>query len=251
MSKATSLQELTAFISRLATSLSTDPSSETIASLHSALEELRIAEETLHEQSAELQGALQRAEEERRSYLELFEFAPDAYCVTDRSGVILEVNQAACELLHADAAALIGKPLFVFIASDEKSRLRSFVSQVVDEQPVKPSRNPYVWQTEFLANRHSTVYISARCCLSRNSLKWPRLLWMWRDVTEQKETATQLERVKNQLERTVGDKTIALQQRLEELENFHDVVVGRELRLIELEKKIKQLESKNNSPSIT
>lgn len=40
----------------------------------------------------------------------------------------------------------------------------------------------------------------------------------------------------------VEDKTREFQERVEELERFNDVAVGRELRLIELEKKLKTLD---------
>jgi len=46
------------------------------------------------------------------------------------------------------------------------------------------------------------------------------------------------------LERTaqLNEANATLQERLVELEQFHDVVVGRELKLIELEKEIQRLQ---------
>lgn len=75
----------------------------------------------------------------------------------------------------------------------------------------------------------------------------PRLLWLLRDVTEQKRAENNLHKSQQSLERAVEEKTAELQERLEELETFHDVTVGRELRLIELEKKLKALESEPES----
>ncbi len=61
-------------------------------------------------------------------------------------------------------------------------------------------------------------------------------------MTEQKRAEDFLKTARLSLERMVEDKTSELQERLEELERFHDVAVGRELRLIDLEKKLKALD---------
>lgn len=70
-----------------------------------------------------------------------------------------------------------------------------------------------------------------------------------RDLTERRQAEEALREVKNDLEKRVLERTaelkevnIILQERLADLEQFHDVVVGRELKLIELEKEIQRLQ---------
>jgi PAS domain S-box len=70
-----------------------------------------------------------------------------------------------------------------------------------------------------------------------------------RDLTERRQVEEALREGKNQLEKRVLERTAELndanailQERLAELERFHDVVVGRELKLIELEKEIQRLQ---------
>lgn len=70
-----------------------------------------------------------------------------------------------------------------------------------------------------------------------------------RDLTERRNAEEALKESKNMLEKRVAERTLelnetnaVLQDRLEELEQFHDVVVGRELKLIELEKEIQRLQ---------
>src|SRR5690348_7980158 len=110
MRKLTSIRELSEFIDDLRARLVRRPSPANLAELDTALEDLKVAKEALQEQAQKLGEALQRAEEERRRYLDLFEFAPDGYGVTDMQGVIVEANLALCELLGASSCGdIIGK----------------------------------------------------------------------------------------------------------------------------------------------
>jgi PAS domain-containing protein len=61
-----------------------------------ASEELQVAVETLRQQNEELAGVHQELEAERQRYQELFEFAPQAYLITDVEGTIREANRACC-----------------------------------------------------------------------------------------------------------------------------------------------------------
>lgn len=71
-------------------------------------------------------------------YYELFQFAPDAYLLTDSKGVILEANWAAATLLNIWQNNLIGKPLAIFVAEAERQAFRTglnklyWVNQVQD-----------------------------------------------------------------------------------------------------------------------
>ena len=69
-----------------------------------------------------------------------------------------------------------------------------------------------------------------------------------RNLTERRQAEESLREAKNELEKRVLERTAELnvanailQERLAELEQFHDVVVGRELKLIGLEKEVEQL----------
>jgi PAS domain S-box-containing protein len=84
-----------------------------------ALEELRVAHEELHQQSEQIYAANEKLQIERERYLELFEFAPGGYIVTDTHGIIREANRAAAALLNAQPRYLVGKPLAVFIAREK------------------------------------------------------------------------------------------------------------------------------------
>ncbi|HHU75427.1 MAG TPA: PAS domain S-box protein [Firmicutes bacterium] len=85
-----------------------------------SLREVKFLLDELRYRNIELAASNAALEGERQRYLELFEFAPDGYLVTDRDGRIMEANNAAKELLKAEHQLIIGKPLSIFIAPEEK-----------------------------------------------------------------------------------------------------------------------------------
>lgn len=99
-----------------------------------SLEEQAIFEQELRQQNEELSIANENAKLQQQRYEDLFEFAADAYLVTDVNGIIQKVNCAAEKLFWLPRKFLIGKPIFVFIA---ESHRRSFRTQVNLAQPLQ------------------------------------------------------------------------------------------------------------------
>ena len=64
-------------------------------------------------------------------YYELFQFAPDAYLLTDSKGIILEANWAAATLLNIWQTNLIGKPLAIFVAEAERQAFRTWLNKLL------------------------------------------------------------------------------------------------------------------------
>lgn len=70
-----------------------------------------------------------------------------------------------------------------------------------------------------------------------------------RDITRQKKAEAEVRSYTKELEKRVSERTkelddanIKLRERVDELERFHNLTVGRELKMIELKKRIKELE---------
>lgn len=68
---------------------------EALEEMALAFEELRVAQEELRVQNEALAEAEALAVAERDRYRDLFEFAPNAYLVTDAEGTVRELNRAA------------------------------------------------------------------------------------------------------------------------------------------------------------
>ena len=65
---------------------------------------------------AELQAEAALLARESRRYAEFFQYAPDAYAITDGGGTVLEVNQATLELLRARAEDVVGQVLGQYVS---------------------------------------------------------------------------------------------------------------------------------------
>ena len=93
---------------------------QALTELSIALEELSVAAEELQQQNEELLATRQELEEEHQRYQELFNFAPDAYLVTNETGTIQEANYRAEILLNVRKDFLGGKPLILFVAEADR-----------------------------------------------------------------------------------------------------------------------------------
>lgn len=63
-------------------------------------------------------------------------------------------------------------------------------------------------------------------------------------------TATDITELKN-IQQTLSESRAELKQRVEDLENFYDMAINRELKMKELKKEIADLKADNNSPGRT
>ena len=107
---------------------------ELFQELDTAHEELRVAEEHIHAQADALALARSALDVESRRYRELFEAAPEAYLLTDPHGNIRQANRRAAALLNVDSAYLVGKPLRLFVSSDDANELSHVIYLLRSEE---------------------------------------------------------------------------------------------------------------------
>jgi PAS domain S-box-containing protein len=98
--------------------------------LGTASEELQVIVETLRQQNEELMANRATVEAERRYYQDLFEFAPDAYLVTDLQGMIRQANRVAVKHFNCPRGILVGKPLTVFVSEAERQNFRTYLNSL-------------------------------------------------------------------------------------------------------------------------
>jgi PAS domain S-box-containing protein len=92
--------------------------------LMASLEELKVAEEELRLQNAQLADSRAREDRELYHYRQLFTYSSAAALLTDRYGTILEANRAASALFRREAKHLAGKPIEALLEPRARERFR-------------------------------------------------------------------------------------------------------------------------------
>jgi PAS domain-containing protein len=106
---------------------SSDLTSEALAELSNALEELRVSSDELNRQNEELRVTHLERERESRRYQDLFQSAPAGYVVTDVVGTVTEVNEAAQRLFGARASSIVGKSLAARVVHSDLPKLTTLL----------------------------------------------------------------------------------------------------------------------------
>jgi diguanylate cyclase (GGDEF)-like protein/PAS domain S-box-containing protein len=199
-----------------------------------AFEQLNIAIEELLAASEELKVTRTAVEQERQRYQDLFEFAPDAYLVTNTLGIIQEANHAAAMLLNVHQKYLVGKPLIIFIAQQDRqsfnSQMTSFQELLTWELNLKPrGEKPFP-----VIIKASAVYK-----LQGKQVGWR---WLLYNISQRKQAEDMLHRAYSELEIRVVERTEELVKANQKLLNeiterkhaesqlihlaFHDTLTG-------------------------
>ena len=108
-----------------------------------ARREMEMALEELDVMWEELQAQASLLARENERYAEFFEYAPDAYLITDAGGNVREANQAALELLKGTRAEVVGQSLSEYIAPAERVNFLTRTIGLIFGSGAKP----IVWQT--------------------------------------------------------------------------------------------------------
>jgi len=191
--------------------------SKLISELNSALHELQATAVELMKQNEEMAASCQTLKDERRRYQELFDFAPDGYLVTDMQGIILDANRSAIRLFEASRSLLIGKPLAIFVRSQEHLTFRTRLAKMMEETPEQIEN----WEL-MLSGKRKTFPASitvGKVTDSRGGTD--ELRWLLRDITKHKQMEAELQKA-DKLE-SVGVLAGGIAH---DLNNFLTVVLG-------------------------
>ena len=158
-----------------------------------AVEELRVTQEELRVYNEELAAARGLIEQERQRYMDLFDFAPDGYLVTDTNGMILEANRAAVHQLQVSKQYLQCKPLVNFIPQEGRQAFRTQLLQLRDKEGL------YDWEICMLS-RDGTKFDCSLSVTNVHNLHGHSLGWRWlmRDITARKQAEEQIHSIQLQ-----------------------------------------------------
>src|SRR3989449_447533 len=164
-----------------------------------------------------------------RAYAEsLIKNAPDPVFVSDLEGKILQANDAVFPLLGFRPDELLEQSLSRFISPEETREFTAALREVVERGVTRNARlNPRSASGEVIP---TTLNASA---LRDPDGKVIGAIGILRDMREYEQVVHDLEKSKNEL-----------QEKILDLEKFEEVVVGRELKMIALEKELESLRRK-------
>jgi PAS domain S-box-containing protein len=161
-----------------------------------------------------------------RAYAEsLIKNAPDPVFVSDLEGKILQANDAVSQLLGFRQDEVLEQSLSRFISAEETREFVAALREVVERGVTRNARlNPRSASGEVIPTS-----------LNASALRDPDgnvigAIGVLRDMRAYEEVVHDLERSKSEL-----------QEKILDLEKFEEVVVGRELKMIALEKEIEAL----------
>src|SRR5207249_2140750 len=165
-----------------------------------------------------------------RAYAEsLIENAPDPVFVSDLEGKILQANDAVSQLLGFRADEVVEQSVSRFISPEETREFTAALREVVEKGVTRNARlNPRSASGEIIP---TTLNASALRDLDGKVIGAVGIL---RDMRA-------YERVVRDLRASQGE----LQEKILDLEKFEEVVVGRELKMIALEKEVESLRQQN------
>jgi PAS domain S-box-containing protein len=163
-----------------------------------------------------------------RAYAQsLIENAPDPVFVSDLEGKILQVNEAVSQLLGFRQDEVVEQSLSRFISEEETREFTAALREVVERGVTRNARlNPRSATGEVIP---TSLNASA---LRDADGKVIGAIGVLRDMRAYEEVVRDLEESKGEL-----------QEKILDLEKFEEVVVGRELKMIALEKELESLKA--------
>ena len=179
-----------------------------------------------------IEKKLERAKEDLGD-LELYirefsDFLPLAVCTTNPLGRIININKAAEEMTGYLSFEIVGD--FITDIFLEKEYLERIEKEIVEKISVRNKELTLI--TKENKKIPINASISLRMDREGNFIGYFMAL---SDITE-------IKNLQQGLEEKIQKRTEELRDRIDELEHFREITVGRELRIVELKNRIRELE---------
>jgi len=170
-----------------------------------------------------------------KKYIEEFLlFLPIPVCSVNPLGVIVDANRAFYEITgYKKGEEIKGETIFrVEHLFEDKKKWKELEKRILKKEFIKGEEMAIITED----GKQIPVRLSASFRGDeRGALIGYFLAFI--DITD-------IKILRENLEKKVEERTRELQKRVEELEKFHQLTVGRELKMVELKKRIKELEGK-------
>lgn len=165
---------------------------------------------------------------------ELTNFLPLAVCTVNPLGIITDLNKATEEMTKYNSLEAVSEGLEMLFKEKERARKIN--------QEIRKKNNFSLELTLLTKDKRE---IPVQVSVSKRKGKKQVYLGYFVAISDIAESKSSQER----LEKEVEARTKELKERVEELEKFHDLTVGRELTMLELKKEIEKLKDVNQKRS--
>lgn len=180
----------------------------------------------------ELEKKLKRSEEDLEDlqiYVKEFsDFLPLPVCIVNPLGRIIDINKSAERLTGFLSIEIIGEFIkSIFLEKDEFEKI---------ESSIEKKRFIYNKELNLITKKEKeisvNVSVSIRKDMNENYIGY---FVAFLDIRE-------IKAFQENLEEKIRKRTKELRKRIKELEDFREVTIGRELKIIDLKNKVKKLE---------
>ena len=158
-----------------------------------------------------------QAEEKLKTSDRIFNHSIDMLCIAGFDGYFKVLNPAWTKILGWSDEELLSKPWIDFVHHDDRDNTKDIKAVIIDGKEIYQFENRYI-------SKDGTIK-----WLSWNSFPYPQeniMFGVARDITERKQAEQ------------------ALLAKMDELERFHKLTVGRETTMVELKKEVNRLLNK-------
>jgi PAS domain S-box-containing protein len=174
--------------------------------------------------------------ESEEKYRSLVEVSTDAIFINQRNQITY-LNRSALKLFGATTPEqIIGKSPLEMFHPDFHEAISQRIANMLDKDVVVPLIEEKIIQ---LDGTVVDVEVAATSFTLKGDLAIQVVL---RDITERKQALEKIKTFNEDLEKQVQQRTVELNETINELEEQTRVFVGRELRMIELKERIEELE---------
>jgi PAS domain S-box-containing protein len=178
----------------------------------------------------------ERLKESEEKYKLLIDNQVDFLVKIDARWRLLFVSPSYCEAIGKKEEELLGREFIPMVHPDDVESTSKAM-----EALYKPPYTCYLEQQLKTIQGWRRLAWNSKAILDKEG-KVVETVGLGRDITKQKETEEELQKLKEQLETQVSEKTRELQQRVSELEEYQKATINREYRINELKEVIKRLQ---------
>ncbi|WP_250679131.1 PAS domain S-box protein [Geomonas sp. Red32] len=166
----------------------------------------------------------------------------EGICGLDLEGNVTFVNPAAAKMLGFRPAEMEGKPLHNLISDGSEEGARPEPGAVI--RTLLKWNNQGVVDDDFRRRDGSSFPVEYVTTPLMVDSRMVGAVLVFRDITERKGAEEAIRKLNEELEERVRERTAELEQTNGELARMNKLFVGRELRMVELKARIRELEGR-------